>query len=293
MENYFFLPALFCSINIWSVLHTQVGRGWSYPAHKHPLFEVMYCEGGQLTERVNGVEYELGEGDFILIPSGAHHDIKALEPSKFFNFHFDIEPREVHALFHIVKEPILSCNQSHEVQTEIRVWMNKLIEQFVHIKQNRRSTDMNHSGWNFSLSNMSIQSIMIQFLVFILEKTVYPHLELSKQARTSASQHQIAHEAAYLLETFPFKYRGISDLAKALNIHRNYLTSSFKRIYGVTPKHYLVKVRIERAKRILQETTLPIEEISSQLSFSSTANFCRFFREHVGMTPHQFRTPLG
>ncbi|UUZ95513.1 AraC family transcriptional regulator [Paenibacillus sp. P25] len=277
MRDHFYFPGFFTSFHIWSVLYRNAEKGWVYPNHKHPLFEILYCETGQMSEWVNGVQYRLGPGDFILINSGALHYPEAHEDSRFFNFHFDVEPREVHSLFHRLRRPIVSAEQPPEIQSEIKAWMDRLIGLF----QTEEDMDFTHK--------MILQSSMLQFLAFILEKIVIPGAGAG--SRVSLSQRQIATEAAYLLETWGGSESvQISELSARLNIHRNYVTNCFKQVYGVSPKYYLTKVKVEKAKRSLQETTLSVQEIANELMFSSPAYFCKFFRDHVGLTPLKYRS---
>lgn len=258
------------------MLYTNTEKGWTYHNHKHPLFEVLYCESGLMSEWVNGVEYRLEAGDFILINSGALHYPQAHEDSQYFNFHFDVEPREVHSIFHGLRKPIASAEQPADIRREIRSWMERSIALF--------STE---GGMGFT-QKMQLQSNMLQFLAFLLDRIVVAAAE--DGASDTLSQRQIAAEAAYLLETHGGSDSvKISELASRLNVHRNYVTSCFKRYYGMTPKHYLMKVRIEKAKRMLQESTLSVNDIAEELMFSSCAYFCKFFRTHVGITPQKYR----
>jgi len=274
----FFFPGFFTSFHIWSVLYRGTEKGWVYPNHKHPLFEILYVERGDMSEWVNGVEYRLKPGDFILINSGDLHYPQAHEDSHYFNFHFDVEPREVHSLFRMLRKPVYSPEQPPAIRREIREWMERLIGLF-------------QEQMDFA-QKMLLQANMLQFLALLLEKTVIPSVGSPRAA--SLSKRQIANETAYLLET-----RGteesvqISGLAKRLNVHRNYITNCFKEVYGVSPKYYLTKVKIEKAKKLLQETDLTVQEISETLKFSSAAYFCKFFRSHVGYTPHQYRIGSG
>lgn len=277
MKDPFFFPGFFTSFHVWSVLYRNADKGWVYPNHKHPLFEILYCESGEMSEWVNGVEYRLQAGDLIVVNSGVLHYPEAHEDSRYFNFHFDIEPREVHSLFHRLPRPIVSASQPLEIRQELRAWMDRLIGLFPSAE-----------GPAFT-QKMMLQSAMLQFLAFMLEKIVIPDIEKGEGATTS--QRHIASETAYLLETCGGSESvQISALADRLNVHRNYVTKCFKQVYGISPKHYLNKVKIEKAKKLLQESTLSIEAIAETLHFSSAAYFCKFFRAHVGSTPLQYRT---
>ncbi|MCS7458990.1 AraC family transcriptional regulator [Paenibacillus doosanensis] len=279
MKDHFFFPGFFTSFHVWSILYKNAEKGSVYPNHKHPMFEILYVETGEMSEWVNGVEYRLRAGDFILVNSGVLHYPEAHEESRFFNFHFDVEPREVHSLFHQMRRPIVSMRQTPEIEAEIRQSMQRLIELF------RTQDELAFT------QKMMMQSIMMQFLAFLIEKIVIP--EMNDDSPASNSKHLIATEAAYLLETYGGSERLlIAELSEKLHVHRNYITSCFKQVYGMSPKHYLTKVRVEKAKKLLQETTMSVEEIAEELTFSSSAYFCKFFRMQVGSTPFQYRSGI-
>jgi AraC-like DNA-binding protein len=62
----------------------------------------------------------------------------------------------------------------------------------------------------------------------------------------------------------------------------------FKSIYGLTPHQYLVKVRIEKAKALLQQN-VPVWETCMQLGFESVSSFTGLFKRAVKITPTQYR----
>lgn len=62
----------------------------------------------------------------------------------------------------------------------------------------------------------------------------------------------------------------------------------FKEATGLTPLQYLNRVRIEKAKELLLNTSLSVAEISECVGFSSQNYFGRLFRRQVGLSPTQF-----
>jgi AraC-like DNA-binding protein len=48
-------------------------------------------------------------------------------------------------------------------------------------------------------------------------------------------------------------------------------------------------IRLDKAKELLCETTLPIGEIAEQLGFRDQYYFARFFKAKIGMTPGEYR----
>ena len=81
----------------------------------------------------------------------------------------------------------------------------------------------------------------------------------------------------------------IDDLSNALYISKSWLFAKFKEDTGMTIKDYILKEKIEEAKRLLSFTDKPSSAISSLLSFSSQSHFNRTFLKYVGETPGEYR----
>lgn len=81
----------------------------------------------------------------------------------------------------------------------------------------------------------------------------------------------------------------IEDLASIAKQSRFHFIRSFKSSYGVTPYQYVLRLRIDEAKRLLAITDRSITDIGIRLGFSSSSAFYRAFVKSVGVTPEHFR----
>lgn len=81
----------------------------------------------------------------------------------------------------------------------------------------------------------------------------------------------------------------IDALAKQMGYSTPHLINKFKAYYGITPKAFISRVRILKAKELLLSTDKLSREIAYLLGFSDELYFIRFFKKHVGVTPRQFR----
>lgn len=81
----------------------------------------------------------------------------------------------------------------------------------------------------------------------------------------------------------------ISDLAKQVNLNEQYFCRLFKRAIGSSPMEYLNGYRIRQARRLLEETALPITEVCLECGFNNLGNFLREFRKFTETTPLQYR----
>jgi len=81
----------------------------------------------------------------------------------------------------------------------------------------------------------------------------------------------------------------LHDLSTVAGLSRMHFSSQFRLATGATPSAYVVKMRIGRAQRLIQETDLPLLAISQMLGFKSQSHFSLVFRKVVGQTPARWR----
>ena len=78
-------------------------------------------------------------------------------------------------------------------------------------------------------------------------------------------------------------------LAEHLYISVNYMHRLFLSNTGMTPNYYINNYRISLAKKMLQNTSLSIAQISESVGFSSGDYFCRVFKKFMGCSPSHYR----
>ena len=84
------------------------------------------------------------------------------------------------------------------------------------------------------------------------------------------------------------KFR-VTDILQHVTLSRRALEHRFVRLVGRTPHEEIVRVRIERIKTLLQETTLSIQQISRRSGFEHAEYMAAVFRRETGTTPTDFR----
>lgn len=81
----------------------------------------------------------------------------------------------------------------------------------------------------------------------------------------------------------------IKDLAKESNLCVSRYIQIFKEMTGLTPKEYLMNVRIEKACEFLSYTNLGIKEIALSIGFDDQMYFSRVFKKYKGLNPSEYR----
>ncbi|MEE1280158.1 MAG: AraC family transcriptional regulator [Oscillospiraceae bacterium] len=79
-------------------------------------------------------------------------------------------------------------------------------------------------------------------------------------------------------------------LAQKMGISEVYLRKLFISHLDVTPKQYILNIRIKTAQQLLISTSKSITEISEKCGFTSVYHFCRIFKQKTSLTPTEYIT---
>ena len=79
------------------------------------------------------------------------------------------------------------------------------------------------------------------------------------------------------------------ELSERFFLNPVYISQLFRKRTGMTYQNYLTRLRIDRARRYLEETDLMVYEISERVGYSDTAYFSRVFEKTTGIRPTDYR----
>lgn len=77
--------------------------------------------------------------------------------------------------------------------------------------------------------------------------------------------------------------------ADRLNLTKEYISQYFKNKMGINLVNYLNEFRIEKAKKLLSETSLSINEVAQNVGYNTPNSFSRIFKQYVGKSPREYR----
>lgn len=79
-----------------------------------------------------------------------------------------------------------------------------------------------------------------------------------------------------------------AELAKQCGISEVYFRRIFEKNYKMTPKQYIINIRINRAKQLLTENSMKISAVAENCGFSNQYHFSRIFKDRTGVTPTEY-----
>lgn len=112
--------------------------------------------------------------------------------------------------------------------------------------------------------------------------------QLEIGCKTDAVQREIEEAVAYFSGNYSQNI-SVSDYAKAHHISTNYFIRILKQYTGMTPKQYIVSIRMTNAQMLLESSNYTIQQIASFVGYEDTPYFGRLFKRMVGVTPSQYR----
>ena len=86
-----------------------------------------------------------------------------------------------------------------------------------------------------------------------------------------------------------YKTAILLELSMLVHMSESSLSRQIKELFGYNFKDLLLQQRFERAKRLLEQTDLPIADIAQTVGYENTSFFYRRFRELYGISPKSFR----
>lgn len=84
---------------------------------------------------------------------------------------------------------------------------------------------------------------------------------------------------------------GISmdELSKESGLSQRNLSRLFLKETGITPKEYLILIRMDKARKLLKETPMTITDIALEVGYNSLSKFIETFKKIVGKLPSDYR----
>ena len=128
------------------------------------------------------------------------------------------------------------------------------------------------------------------FLIHLhdFKQTPFHILNLQKNHNNDSIQRVQRH-----IETNFTDKLNIEDLAQLANMTARTFIRKFKKSTGSTPYEYLQRIKMERAKKLLETKDIGIEQVSYEVGYSDFASFRKVFKKNVGLNPSEYKRLYG
>lgn len=259
---------------------------WAGPLHWHPDFEIASSECGVLDYQVGQQHIHLEPGDSIFVNGNMLHGIRQLsgdEPDPMPNIVFSgtLAAPETSVIYQKYILPVIGCGtlpfivfrHDEPDHSEVLRLIGEIYAAF-------RKQDV--------CFEMTVQRNISRIFEYICRN--FESLPRSEESRIQlTAQIRIQKMLTYIYEHYADAVT-LEDIAGAANISRSEAGRCFQTYMNCSPVDALIRHRLQTARRLLNETTLTLQEISYDCGFHSVNYFSRQFKKLYGYAPSKNRT---
>ena len=106
---------------------------------------------------------------------------------------------------------------------------------------------------------------------------------------SSLHKKRIVDDFMRLVEESDGRIRRVDDFASQLNVTPKYLSTILKEVMNRRPSTYIQLYTLKAIERRLRFTDMTMQEIANDLNFPNPSFFGKYCKEHLGMTPLEYR----
>lgn len=242
--------------------------------HYHKEFEVIGVLSGRCNFIVNHTVLQAEEGDLLLIPPFSLHYGSAL-------------PGKAHSHFCFCFDLSLLQSEFLKMQFETSSW--DVENQLFHNHPDTRSffclasrvyeqCKTKHSGWEYL-----VEGQLLTFFGLLIQKNlVHPKTD----------ENTLDKFGLNVLKILSQKYNqelSSHEIASQLSYSQSYFCRKFRQTFRLTFQQYLTQYRLSKARLLLSQENISIEQVAHLVGFNHVGYFIRQFHEIYGCTPKQFQ----
>ncbi len=242
-----------------------------YPTHFHPQVEIVFCVSGGYSMLIDGISYELTEGDAMIIYPNQRHYYKVLDPNA---------ENCAYLLLSYPSDSPDFCSKLTCFKPKHPIIKKYLIPESVPKIFELFFEDYKRKGMNHVFKGYT--ELIIEQLVPLLE--VEP---VEKETMIQDIQVVLDYIDRHFREDITLK-----SVAKELGFHPNYLSTFFQDKMKISFNTHIREMRVESAREMLETTGHTANEICQYAGFQSKRTFFRCFHEKYGMTPLEYRKSM-
>ena len=264
----------FISRSQFTVRHTAT-HACAFESHAHAAYTVTALLSGTLIATVGDDTFELSSGQTTLTNVGQNHSARG-ERIEFVSI--GISPSLMNEM---VTEIGLTRTTANIIFRQASVTDLAITKMAGEIAAEVADVQLGRAA----MIEAQVRQLAIHLLRCHLTVRQSDQIELS---RAGPVDRRLRRAIEFMHDNFG-RELALEEIASAAYLSEYHFARLFKQITGVTPHVYLANVRLERARKLLADTALPIGQIASMVGYQSQSHFSKMFRSVTGITPRAYR----
>ncbi|MGM0836439.1 MAG: helix-turn-helix domain-containing protein [Bacillota bacterium] len=265
-----------------------VRKPWHAPNRRLLDYLLIYIQEGKCRFHVDGKEYQFQGGEFCLIQPGSLVELEGvtstITPFAHLDFFYHPERKksfptkpgqlDLREYQHLLQPRL---NDLHGIHVPVKLQLKNpgrfrdYLLQMVEVWQNREP-----------IQQLKAQQLATDIMLIILDE------HHSASQLESASSKALSWFPSYLSNHLSERLT-LQQMAIRANLSVSRFSTLFKQQFGSSPHQYLLEMRINHARELLEKTDLTLEQIASYCGFANIHHFSKAYKKKMGKSPGQLR----
>ncbi len=264
-----------------NIAHTQTG---DLPWHWHERVEVSIISGGDGYVGINGKKYPVRRGSGLFVNSSVLHHVS---PEKGLDC----------IVTTIVFDPlVIACAFSDELTEKYIIPLTKCFSlPWILMDGSEPWHSEALSCFNKAVEAIEYELFGHELIVITELSRIWHMLLMNNRDVIDNKPHQDRPEARRVEAMRIFLEENLSEkiilkqVAAVGCISERECIRGFKDVLGSTPMHYLQRIRLTEAARLLACSDMSVKEICGNTGFSDSSYFSKIFKRYMRVTPNEYR----
>lgn len=264
-------------VNVWEEHLTQ-----DFPVHFHDFSELAIITGGKAVHIIDGSEYSIQPGDIYVIKGNTTHGFSQVKNLSLYNIAYtENEPvleyeylrimSGFQALFFV--EPIYRKQLNFEHRLHLGYQDMVFVESILKIMAGENKDNPQY--------DRILRIYFTSFITFLSRQ----YEQMNDESKITS----ISDTLAFIEKNYTQQIT-IEELSQMAHLSNRHFIRLFIQNYGITPKQYIMQLRLRYACRQLEQSVKNISDIALESGFSDTNYFTSFFKSKMNKSPKEYRS---
>ena len=229
--------------------------------HTHDCYEIVYYIRGKGVSKIEDCEYEYSDHTFCIIPPDVTHSEWTTSDVDLIYIGFNYDDK-----LGVLPRGLLKDDDERTIYELLIKMQRELRDQKLH--------------YDLQLSFLQ-KELIVNLLRWVDKDSIVP-----KRSRDSMN---------YVMNFINSNFSTpicLENLADSVGYSYHHFRHIFKDSYGISPKQYILNVRMNHAKLLLQQRNLSVREVAQMCGFKSDSQFIAAFKQHTGLSPLSYKRAI-
>ncbi len=244
--------------------------------HSHDFISLAYVLSGSCTYNINDTLYKVGKGDIIVLNSGVKHEKIIATGEEIMEFHIGFNNLFVKSLprGNIIDSNISPVFNYPKYEEDFFKCCSEIL------------AEQEKGG---PMSELMLKALVMKFIA-IFFKALYSNEECIEGTTFSFEPGDKAGITKAIISYIDENYMkeiSLDKIARNMYLSPVYISKIFKEETGESPINYLIKIRLSRAKTLLEEGHHSVKDVAKSVGYADAYYFSKLFKKYYGYPPSE------